>query len=115
MNTFGEVSIDERVYIKAGRLVRPFSPRAGVKCRGYSGVLQRRITDFGAEKSFAKAAQQIPVMGGGAPQLRLQSDGGCGVAGAGADERTAQKTAHRAKIAAALDEFQRGQCRAQGG
>jgi hypothetical protein len=59
MNTFGEVSMEERVYIKAGRLVRPFSARAGIECRGYSGVLQRRITDFGAEKSFAKAAQQM--------------------------------------------------------
>jgi hypothetical protein len=39
--------------------VRPFSTTAGVKCRGYSGPLQRRITDFGIEKSFAKAARQI--------------------------------------------------------
>jgi hypothetical protein len=59
MNTFGEVSIEERTFLKAGRLVRAFSTRAGVKCRGYSGVLQRRITDFGVEKSFAKAARQM--------------------------------------------------------
>lgn len=53
------MSIEERTFLKAGQLVRSFSTRAGVKCRGYSGVLQRRITDFGAEKSFAKAVQQM--------------------------------------------------------
>ena len=40
-------------------MVRAFSAGAGVKCRGHSGPLQRRITDFGAEESFAKAARQL--------------------------------------------------------
>jgi len=38
---------------------RPFSEQAGIRCRGYSTPFQRRITDFGAEKSFERAAQQI--------------------------------------------------------
>lgn len=38
---------------------RPFSESAQVSCRGYSLLLQRRLTDFGAEKSFARAAEQV--------------------------------------------------------
>jgi hypothetical protein len=38
---------------------RPFSEAAGVHCRGYSLLLQRRLTDFGADKSFDRAAQQV--------------------------------------------------------
>ena len=42
-----------------GRTWRPFSESAGVRCRGYSLLLQRRLTDFGSEKSFARAAEQV--------------------------------------------------------
>jgi hypothetical protein len=42
-----------------GRLYRPFSQTAGVKNRGYSSPLQRRLTDFGADDSFAHAAQKV--------------------------------------------------------
>ena len=59
MSTFGEVGIEERAFVQAGHLLRPFSASAGIKCRGYSGPLQRRMTDFGVEKSFAKAALQL--------------------------------------------------------
>jgi len=38
---------------------RPFSASAEISCRGYSLLLQRRITDFGAEKSFEQAARQF--------------------------------------------------------
>jgi len=38
---------------------RPFSETAGVRCRGYSLLLQRRITDFGSEKSFDRAVRQM--------------------------------------------------------
>ena len=59
LSTFGEIEVEEHRFLTAGQLLRPFSARAGVKCRGYSGPLQRRITDFGVEKSFAKAARQL--------------------------------------------------------
>jgi hypothetical protein len=59
LSTFGEIDVEEHRFLKAGKLLRPFCVHAGVKCRGYSGPLQRRITDFGAEKSFAKAARQF--------------------------------------------------------
>jgi hypothetical protein len=59
LSTFGQIEVEERTFVQRGHLVRAFSARAGVKCRGHSGPLQRRITDFGAEKSFAKAAQQL--------------------------------------------------------
>jgi hypothetical protein len=38
---------------------RPFSESAEISCRGYSLLLQRKITDFGTEKSFEKAARQF--------------------------------------------------------
>lgn len=59
MSTFGEIRTEEQAFLQAGQLLRPFSASAEIKCRGYSGPLQRRMTDFGAEKSFAKAALQL--------------------------------------------------------
>jgi len=44
---------------KSGGTWRPFSESAEIACRGYSLLLQRRITDFGAEKSFDGAARQF--------------------------------------------------------
>jgi hypothetical protein len=40
-------------------LVRPFSEAAAVTCRGYSGPLQRRITDFGAAAAFGHVADKL--------------------------------------------------------
>jgi len=42
-----------------GGVWRPFSESAQVSCRGHSLLLQRRLTDFGSEKSFARAAAQV--------------------------------------------------------
>lgn len=39
--------------------MRPFCASAEVECRGYSEGLQRAMTDFGAEKGFAKAAARL--------------------------------------------------------
>jgi len=39
--------------------VRPFSLAAGVNCRGYSLGLQRVMVDFGADLSFARAAEKV--------------------------------------------------------
>ena len=38
---------------------RPFQRLTGLKCRGKSLALQRVLTDFGAEKSFQKASEQL--------------------------------------------------------
>jgi hypothetical protein len=43
----------------AGGTWRPFSESAEIPYRGYSLLLQRRITDFGSEKSFDQAAGQF--------------------------------------------------------
>ena len=43
---------------------RPFSEQADIRCRGYALLFQRRITDFGAEKSFARAVRQIEAHDG---------------------------------------------------
>jgi len=39
--------------------LRPFCNSAQVQPRGYSGPLQRALTDFGAEESFSRAAARV--------------------------------------------------------
>jgi hypothetical protein len=59
--TFGPVEVVEQL-LRLGRRgaeLRPFCQRAGVRHRGYSRPLQRVLADFGAEASFARAAQRI--------------------------------------------------------
>lgn len=50
-STFGKATVEEQTFINAGsgKLKRPFQEIAGVVCRGYSLLLQRAITDFGAD------------------------------------------------------------------
>ncbi|MCP4197268.1 MAG: ISKra4 family transposase [Proteobacteria bacterium] len=49
----------ERRFLVEGRLVRPFSLAAKVCCRGCSSPLERRMVDFGVDKSFAKASGKL--------------------------------------------------------
>jgi len=58
-SSFGEIELEEQTFLKGGHLIRPFSCSAEVTCRGYSVPLQRRMTDFGADNSFAKAGRQL--------------------------------------------------------
>jgi len=44
---------------RRGAELRPFCTSAGVRNRGYSQRLQRVLVDFGAEHSFAKAAERV--------------------------------------------------------
>lgn len=44
---------------RRGRLLRPFCVQARVRPRGYSTLLQRALTDFGAEASFAQAGARL--------------------------------------------------------
>lgn len=44
---------------RRGKLLRPFCVRAGVAARGNSRRLQQVLVDFGAEESFARAAQRV--------------------------------------------------------
>jgi len=57
--TYGEISICESRFTKNNILDRPFSYSADIQCRGYSVPLQRRMTDFGADDSFAKASAKM--------------------------------------------------------
>lgn len=41
------------------RQIRPFSKRAGVKCRGSSRPLQRAVLDFAADVSFDRATEKL--------------------------------------------------------
>ena len=49
----------EPTLIQGGRTLYPFRSGAGVKPRGYSGPLQRAMTDFGADESFEKAVGKL--------------------------------------------------------
>ena len=40
-------------------MIRPFCQSAAVKCRGYSQPLQRAITDFGADVTFARLPEKL--------------------------------------------------------
>jgi hypothetical protein len=57
---FGEVRIEE-LTLRTAMLhsLRPFARRAQVSCRGKSARLQRAMTDFGIEKSFASGNRQL--------------------------------------------------------
>jgi len=57
--TFGEINIYESRFMQNKKLTRPFSYSADINCRVYSEPLQRRMTDFGADDSFAKAVTKM--------------------------------------------------------
>lgn len=61
LTTFGRVATVEPYLSCPGCLshARPFQRLTGLKCRGKSMSLQRVLTDFGAEKSFGGASQQL--------------------------------------------------------
>src|SRR5688572_33464152 len=57
---FGLVQVRDRVWQSATQsYVRPLPKSVGVSARGYSRRLQRVLTDFGCEHSFAKAAESV--------------------------------------------------------
>jgi hypothetical protein len=49
----------EPILIQGGRTLYPFRSGAGVKPGGYSGPIQRAMTDFGADESFEKAVGKL--------------------------------------------------------
>lgn len=59
--TFGEIQVIEQTYVGKhdGKLRRPFGKTAAVQCRGYSGPLQRVITEFGADNAFGRVAEKL--------------------------------------------------------
>ncbi|MFQ5874754.1 MAG: hypothetical protein ACE5JL_13300, partial [Dehalococcoidia bacterium] len=61
LTTFGRVEAVERYLTcpEGHGYDRPFQRLTGLSCRGKSEALQRALTDFGAEKSFAQASQQL--------------------------------------------------------
>jgi uncharacterized protein UPF0236 len=57
---FGLVEVRDRIWRSATQsYIRPLPKRLGVNSRGYSGRLERVLTDFGCEHSFAKAAETV--------------------------------------------------------
>lgn len=51
--------MNEQLFWHDGREVRPFCRAAGVRCRGYSQPLQRRMTDFGADLAFGHVPAKL--------------------------------------------------------
>jgi Uncharacterised protein family (UPF0236) len=49
----------EHLFWQEGRVVRPFCRSAGVRCRGYSQPLERRMTDFGADMAFGQVPAKL--------------------------------------------------------
>ena len=59
-STFGEISVIEPIFnLPKKQEFRPFLLTSGITARCCSLPLQRVITDFGADDSFAKSAQKI--------------------------------------------------------
>lgn len=57
---FGLIEVVERIWCSPTQsYVRPLPKRLGVSCRGRSRRLDRVLTDFGCEHSFARAAQSV--------------------------------------------------------
>lgn len=57
---FGRVSVRDQIWRSAARAyLRPLPQRLGVSARAKSRRLQRVLTDFGCEHSFARAAQSV--------------------------------------------------------
>jgi len=59
MSSYGSITVNEQCFRYQGRFVRPFSQSARVYCRQYSRLLERTITDFGADGSLQSAAAKI--------------------------------------------------------
>jgi len=57
--TFGAIAAEEPLFRAGTRLQRPFAASAAVSHRGCSQPLQRAVTDFGADVSFAQAAEKL--------------------------------------------------------
>ena len=59
--TFGWMAVEEEQWRlgRRGKLLRPFLARTGLAARGTSRRLQRVLADFGAEESFARAAERV--------------------------------------------------------
>ena len=58
---FGWVSVEEPKWRRGRRvgLLSHLCERSGITPRGRSRRLQRALVDFGAEESFARAAEQV--------------------------------------------------------
>ena len=59
MTSYGEVGLVEHRLTINKLSLRSFSQAAGVDCRDYSRILQRRIVDFAADHSYATAVSKV--------------------------------------------------------
>jgi hypothetical protein len=57
--TFGEIEVEEPLFRRGTKALRPFSERAEVECRGTSLPLQRVLADFGADVAFGRVPDRL--------------------------------------------------------
>ena len=57
--TLGDISVQEPQYRSASKKVRPFAQSAQVSARGCSRLLQRVLTDFGADMAYARVMDKL--------------------------------------------------------
>ena len=57
--SYGEIKIQEPIFKVEGKQYRPFSCSATITNRGCSIVLQRIVTDFGADQSFGRVSHKL--------------------------------------------------------
>ena len=59
LTTLGWVEVREQTWRAGTKTLRPLLAKLGVAARGYSRRLQRVLTDFGADETFAAAAAKV--------------------------------------------------------
>ena len=61
LTTFGRIEVEASYFLcpRCHKGDCPFQRLTGIRCRGKSKALERALTDFGAEKSFAQASKQL--------------------------------------------------------
>ena len=59
-STFGRVEVLERIWRRPGRsYLSPLREQLGLTQKAFSGLLQRRVCDFGWNRAFVRAAAQV--------------------------------------------------------
>jgi len=57
--TLGKILIEEQLFLEDSRLIRPFCSSSRISNHSYSFLLQRKITDFGADITFGKVPAKL--------------------------------------------------------
>lgn len=59
LSLFGEIEVDETLWLCHGRTLRNFASQLQIRSRGLSRPAERAICEFGSERAYARAAAQM--------------------------------------------------------